>query len=530
MVLSRIAAGGEKVFSRIRLSNIGGDAVQTELFFTPLARDGFDGTVVKRATVLTPPNDVVNLTDPLVQLFGLTAPVSGHLEVRAPQEKIGFLTVSSSVQMILKTGGTHSYQVPTLLRGEGARVSSPHILGGITASSELTTNLTLAETTGRETTSVRVVLYDKGAAKRGERLIEVPRYGSAQLDNVGQTLGVAAIEMGRIELSVESGGGAVVGLATVQSTSAETAASFVSQPATTLMAVSTLGRPVRASSFESSATNVPNQTLFVPSVINGIAPISGQGPYRTLLGLTAAPESPSTFKVTYNDEESRQTFTRTVTVPPRATIEYANVVENLFALPVGAKSQGWLLIEADAGGRAYAKLYAKPGQATVGDALPVISLFSEALSGSGSAKPLYIDGVEQSIEPARGTRSNLVLNELGGEPATVTVRLYEAGNRTRPIAEKDFDLPARAQVRLESLFGALGLESEERKKDRTNVLVVVAPKSARGLISALVTTIDNRTGETKNSLLVPNGGIPATGLQRVVTAPPPARRRPIRRG
>ena len=46
-------------------------SVQAELIFTPEGSDGFGTNAVKRAIVIAPANDVVTLTDPLVQIFGL---------------------------------------------------------------------------------------------------------------------------------------------------------------------------------------------------------------------------------------------------------------------------------------------------------------------------------------------------------------------------------------------------------------------------------------------------------------------------
>ena len=56
----------------------------------------------------------------------------------------------------------------------------------------------------------------------------------------------------------------------------------------------------------------------------------------------------------------------------------------------------------------------------------------------------------------------------------------------------------------------MGLSAAERSKDRTNVQCVVTATAGDGLVSAVVTTIDNRTGDTRNSLLTPNGGVTAT--------------------
>ncbi|MBL8115228.1 MAG: hypothetical protein JNK60_20265, partial [Acidobacteria bacterium] len=48
-------------------------------------------------------------------------------------------------------------------------------------------------------------------------------------------------------------------------------------------------------------------------------------------------------------------------------------------------------------------------------------------------------------------------------------------------------------------------DSEERRKDRTNVLCVVTGTSGEGQAAAVMTTIDNQTGDTRNLLLTGSG-------------------------
>jgi hypothetical protein len=99
-----------------------------------------------------------------------------------------------------------------------------------------------------------------------------------------------------------------------------------------------------------------------------------------------------------------------------------------------------------------------------------------------------------------------------GSPAKVVVRLFEAANRTTPVAETTLSLGAFEKRQLSTVFKELGLDSEERRKDRTNVLcVITADETSQGLVSAVVTKIDNKTGDTKNLLLTPAGGVPPGG-------------------
>ena len=71
----------------------------------------------------------------------------------------------------------------------------------------------------------------------------------------------------------------------------------------------------------------------------------------------------------------------------------------------------------------------------------------------------------------------------------------------------------RAGVSETTIHGAIGWASGGKVVHSFggNVLCVVTPVSGDGLVAAVVTTIDNKTGDTKNALMTPNGGVAATG-------------------
>jgi hypothetical protein len=271
-------------------------------------------------------------------------------------------------------------------------------------------------------------------------------------------------------------------------------------------------------------------TLLVPAIVNGFPSFRDRPdlPYtfRSLMGFTSATLSPANFTVRYTDQVSGQSLVKQVSVAPRQTIEYKNVIEDLFKLPSGTKSQGPVFIDTDFNGIVYVKVYSNLPSGTLGDAFPVLQVNpipDSSLTGASSAQTVSVDGLEQSIDLTRGTRSNLILNEALGYPVTVTVRLYESGNRSEPIAQQDVPIPAFGKVQLSTVFDGLGLNTgtdfvnivNPRQKDRTNVLCTVTPKGGQGLVSAVVTTIDDKTADTRNSLLTPNGGSTATGVPSI---------------
>ena len=507
-VVNGTSALGNVFVSRLDLTNAGTESVAAELVFTPAGADGFDADAVRRAVVDVRPNDVLRLEDPLGGLFGLAPPVSGTLEVRTAPERTGFLTVASSVETPARGGGALGFALPILTRGEGARLGAPHTLGGLSASPTTRTNVLLVETTGVEPTRVRVTLRGPSGATLGSSLLDVPRYGLRQLNSAPESLGGGDfVDGASLDVEVVDGGGAVTAIATVIDRTNDDASAQASRPVASptaatagVQALSLLGVTVRS---------------VVPSLVGGFPTFPGSGrpeTFATRLGFVSLSAAPATFVLSYRDLERGETVTRTVDVPGRSTVEYEDAVVELFGLPAGSRSQGPLFVDSTPNGLLFCEVYSATPDGQLGDALPVVSVPGTALTGQDSVTPLFADGLEQSTAPETGTRSNLILNEVNGREARVTVRLYEASNRTQAIAEKEVVLAPSQKLQLSTVFRELGLDSEERRKDRTNVLVsVTAAPGTEGLVSAVVTRIDNQTGDTRNVLLTPTGGVAGAG-------------------
>ena len=518
-VVHGASAIGNTFVSRLALSNAGSDAVQAELVYTPTERSGWDGTLVRRAVVVVPPNDVVSLTDPLVQLFGLTPPAVGALEVRAAAEKVGFLNVTSTVDAPSAKGGTFGFQLPTFERGEGARLGEPQVIPGIVSTTALRTNLILVETTGLEGARVKVSLSDRDGRLLGFERVEVPAYGHRQISGVAARLGApgGVLALGRIDVEVEAGSGSIASVVTQIDNVNDDAVTWVgrsSSVGTSPALVRLMGPPV-AGPRATAAEALPVKSV-IPSVVNGFRTFPGTSApwtFQSLIGFTSLSSAAATFQLTYKDLTTGQSHVRTVTVPGRQTVEYANVLEELFGLPKGQPSHGPVFLDSTENGLVHCKVFSVTDNGTLGDSFPVVPIPGEALTGVASLTSLYVDGLEQSVTADVGTRSNLILNEVSGKAAKVFVRLYEAANRTSPVAEATLLLAPFEKRQLSTVFKELGLEGEERKKDRTNVLcVVTADEGSQGLVSAVVTKIDNRTGDTKNLLLTPTGGVPPGGV------------------
>jgi hypothetical protein len=128
----------------------------------------------------------------------------------------------------------------------------------------------------------------------------------------------------------------------------------------------------------------------------------------------------------------------------------------------------------------------------------------------------------------------LLLNEIAGASGSVEVRLYEAGNRSTPIAAREFALAPFQQLQLDTVFALLGLDAPPRRKERTNVQCVVVATRGGARVAVSAIAIDNANGDTKVTPLAPviGSGPPGVSVVSAVIpqAQPPAsgRRRAAR--
>jgi len=282
-----------------------------------------------------------------------------------------------------------------------------------------------------------------------------------------------------------------------------------------------------------SATAALKRTSGVSSL--SAATSAGAAPsYRTLVGFAAPTNALANFTTTLfqgGTTSLRQTFS----VPAGTTRVVNDILGDLFGLP--PSTTGSIFVQAPAESRVYALVQPLGLGSTVlpPGAIQLPTTLSEALTSvaASSQRPLFVDGLEQSIDSTRGTRWLLLLNEVGGASGVVNVRLYEAANRSVPIAEKDVAIAGLQELQLDTVFSVLGLDAPDRRKDRTNVQCVVTAKSGNAKVSASAVAIDNATGATQVIALAPSVGSATPSISLVTpvitTTPAPVpRRRSVR--
>jgi hypothetical protein len=542
-VLGEDLGGHRRRHTILTLANVGPADVMTELFFTPEGVDGLTSSNVKRSVVVVPSHDVVRLTDPLLQVFGHSGSSRGQVEVRADSSRIGFLNLAARVFTPDSGGvGGVGWRLPVFARGEGARDVTPHSIPGVTIAAGETGELVLAETTGVDGADVLVALVSTNGSTLGSRSVRVRRYGQARVSSI-LSLGAGSQIVGaRLVLSVTEGKGSIAGTLLVRD-DAGRGWTLVSQPTagpvTSRAALSPRQavdwphelyvRGVRPDKVASPEASVQ---YLVPNVVNGSFG-AVPGTFRTTVGVSSPSGTSSTLTMTLVDSSGSQLGKKAVTLGAGQSVEYANVVTDLFGL--SGQVLGTLLVDSsNLGALLYARQTTSSGTTSPSLAVPTGSV-SLTSASSGEKRPIYIDGLAQSVSSLRGANWALVMTEVRNAGAIVELRLYEAGNRVVPIAAKSFAIPALGEVRLGSLFADMNLSSTLRAKDRINLMVVVVPKSGNGLVSALVQSLDNTTNNLTTWQPTPSGGVPATGVALAAPIPDepepeePPRRRPVRR-
>jgi len=518
-LLTRVAnvAGSTGTFlSRMRVSNVSNFAIDADLYYNPVTNFL---SPVPRTTIVVPPNDVVAVEDVLGQLFG-SSNTFGNIEIRTAAENAQFLTVSASTYERV-SGGELVFHIPVILRGEGARLGGPpFVVSGLTVNTALRAILTLIETGRQENVRVFIRLIDKTGVELGNATFIIPQAGERDFQVRSLFPSVKEFDAATVEVSVVGSdipNGIVTPIVTLLD-------NFTQGPASIYV-----GRP-RESGPGLSSTNREATKTITYTVLGAVGgPVLGKN-YNTFLGLTSL-DSPVDVLLSYRSSNFSSRVRVGVTVPAGKTIEIPDVLTSVFNVPAALTTQGMITIEANAPLNLYGRLISPQvvGSGIVGN-LPIITSLSDAITSAraGFQRPVYFDGLEQSIDPTRGYRWSLSLSELVGEPATVTIRLYEAGNRTSPIAERDISLERREHRVLNTIFTALGLDDETHQKDRTNVQVTVIPKSGTGSVAAVASGFDNSTGTVVRFLLTPNGGVPASGVSRTASTrlaePQPHRR------
>lgn len=508
--------------TRVQLTNVSDEPLNLEFFFrSSIAPQSMEAA---HTTIEIRPRDVVAIADLLRDHFFIERDF-GFVEVRVDEQKARFLTITSETYGSGPAGETVA-RLPVFEDGEGATPGSNHVVPALwTAATRTNIALITMARNVFEPVLVQVTGFDSSGAELGSAQLALAPAAYFQTSAIS-FLNLPAGEESRlagIRLSVEStNGSARVALLAmvIDNATAEFQSIHVGQ--------SEAGK-ISATSTEPAGVSVSKAHVVLGAVHEPAGGTSHTG-YSTQLRLTATGGRADVL-LSYLTPGSASGPQPRITIDGGSSLEIPSI-GSLFGVTGGR--EGTLLVHANANIQLAGQVIASPMNAPsyVAGELPILSDASEALASAqaGRRRPIYFDGLEQST--GGGKRWTLGLTEVSGRPAVVNVRLYEPANRAAPIAEQNLSLGGREHRLLDTIFSSMGLDSEERRKDRLNVQVVITPVSGSGVIAALATGYDVRTGDSTRYVLTPSGGVPATGVSKVspVDLPPPqrlARRRAV---
>lgn len=487
-------AFGQVFVSSLVLRNLGGTSAEVEVYASPSGTDGeADAT---RAHVTVPPGGTTLLDEALPILFGETDGAA-HLEVRSE----GALAIRSVVTGTTPAGDRFSAEIPVLAAREGAGAGSwPLLLPGLKTTPAFRCNVVLAETAGQGA-RVALRLFDSGGRELGRGEVPVPAWGNAQV-SLPAAVGITGTVPEASSLRVEplEGEGRVVAIATLVD---NVSASF---------SVVT-GRPAPQDETDRAG----------PQAVASIVQAAGPGAFFTteLSISTAAPHAaPLTLTYDYagtgiDGAPVRGSVVREILLPGAGSLPFSlgqNAVRSLFGRGPRTNTSGTLRIEGDGAGRVLSRAAVSTpldlddeGRGTITAEFPAVGPASPEAVGAGASSAVLLPGLRSWPRE----RVNLILSEVTGSPARVSLVLLGEGNLQRGVRE--VAVGPFEKVQLNDLWnGPSGFGLGASPVDRLTLAASPAGGDA-GKVVLAVTTIDNVTNGTRIQLLAPPGPAPVGG-------------------
>lgn len=494
--VSATGSGGRTLFvSDGWLRNAATAPVPITLVYTPDSRNGLTDPEVQTLERTLPASSTTRLVDLVGGFFGTTG--SGLVQIRsASVSALGLRTVVEAV-----TDGDprtrYGTEIPTVAYGSGVALGEGElVLPGVDDDAANRANVILSETTGAEATAWITVNGPDGALV-GSLSRTVPPFGKVQVNGVvGAVAPGATLSGGWVGVSVTAGAGRVVPLATViDNASSSFAAIRGRMPRTAVV-----------------GATVPS-TLVIPSAARLPGAFGNQ--FTTSLSIANGTSSPASLSLTYHhvdvdDGGARKQVTRSVIVPPRGALPKAaglDAVVSLFG--VANRSYGWIEVTGDVGRvvaiSAVSSLVdpADPGKGR--KTAPIDGLLSDSPDiAGGTGQERRFAGAEKSVL----TRTNLILVETSGKPATVSVRALDG--RGRVLGSRSFAVEARQYLQVNDVLGPGGIGLGDGPFE--NVEVATRVTEGEGRVIALLTRNDNLSGNPEVFVLKEPGPPRATLL------------------
>ena len=439
VVANAPGAAGTNFVSDARVYNRGSQQAFVSALFTP---SGLDGRARFSAMGLTiAPGQTVSLDDVVRTLFGTAG--TGTIELLGDVEN---LVVTSRTY---NRGGAGTFgqfigsaDPGAFIARDGGSLSIPQLQN----TPAFRANVGIANIAG-EAGTIRLVVFDESGVAVESRDIAIEPFGHQQVPILGG-LGGRNTPAARAEVSVIAGGATVGAYGSVVDN-------------------------VSGDSIYIPGSAVPQAAVrTVPAVFRGNG--AGNTRWRTDLWLSNPTPVEQSAEVVFHDADGIERGRADVRISAGGSIAHLDVLESLLGLE---EAFGKLTISSS-------RLLATSRIWTPGGS----GSFGQFVAARGIEEAVGIGGLPSTaiqLEISSAFRTNLGFTEIAGQPASVRVRVFDAGGDE--VLARDLGVAANGQVQL----SLEGLGAPRRGNMRASFEVV----GGAGRIAAYASVIDNRTGD-----------------------------------
>ncbi len=474
--------------------NFSSSPVNADFFCTVDGVDGVTGTGgIRKTSVTVPPHGLFRTSDLMTTVFSAPLGISANIEVRS--SAVGALSYRSTTDSV-KGGDPASRfgtEIPAVSFGSGVALGDPElVVVGIDSDARNRSNLILAETSGAPATvQVSVNGQDGALLKTITKL--VPSLGKVQINSAD--LAPSDTSGGWVGVKVLSGAGHVVPVATVIDNASGSFSAVLGQALQTSSAP-TSGRP-------GTLAGAPRRYL-MPTAVRTTGQFSTS--YSTSMSMVNGTNTTANLTFTYrytdlDDGGAVKTVVKTRAIGPRAAFPKtlgSDVVGTFFGIT--NRSFGSIYIDGDVTrvtGVVSVSTQVDPSDPSKGlktSQVPGVFLDSLSVMPLGAEEHRF-SGLEKSTQK----RSNLVLIEVDGQPASVSVRLHNAAGDD--LGAQTFSVGPNEYRQINDIFGTGGVNAGDGPFQNAEVSAEVA--SGTGRVLALATVIDNVSFNPEIFILTP---------------------------
>lgn len=461
------------------------DDLPAELWFTPAGKDGTADPNVLKVTTAFKANRTVRLSSLLTTVFGLPPGSTGMVELKS--RFAGAFSLRSRTQS--DTGGDPALrfgaEMPGVFVTDGVDASGGEaVVPGVVSTSASRTNLILANPTKQGVTAKVTVRSADGQTTGTVDGVYVPPFSRQQIDGVATAAGFPSLPLGSLSVAATAGGGRVVPIASVIDNDSNSFSHLK-------------GRRVGSGAF---------RALIVPGVVR----VTGANDtrYRTALRIANGTATPAQLQLVYGyvdlDLGGKTGEARVnVTIPPFGSLPLAQSEDALAELfGQAGQTYGWIAIEGEVSKVAAAAAVsaqvdnADPGKGRTAAQLAAIPSTGREITSLGAPSVRFAGAEKNAMR-----RSNLVLVETAGAPATVRVTLTDLLGTV--IGTKEIALRPFEYAQVNDLFGPTLFDVGDGPFSEMEVAASVT--AGNGRVLSFVSSIVNASRNPEIYLLAPSG-------------------------